>query len=182
MQKDNDFAAEKIFTIKGLAILLVFSFIATVSVLVIALNEHRNLEILWEKYDDAVSQIEDCQESVSYLSQQLQQYEDYTTQVTETTEDFSHEEYEEPMTEIYYEEEYIEYEFTTEKYGPPPTVTAPDTTTTTTTTVTAGKYYVTKSGSKYHVGTCSFLNKSKIAITMDQIKAEGYTPCSRCIK
>ena len=51
-----------------------------------------------------------------------------------------------------------------------------------TTQTASGTYYVTQSGKKYHTAYCSYLNKSKIAITMDRIKAEGYSPCSRCIK
>lgn len=43
-------------------------------------------------------------------------------------------------------------------------------------------YYVTKSGKKYHIGTCSYLSKSKIEITAVGISSGGYEPCSRCIK
>ncbi len=45
-----------------------------------------------------------------------------------------------------------------------------------------GTYYVTNSGTKYHIGTCSYLSKSRNAITLSEAKAKGYTPCSRCIK
>ena len=61
----------------------------------------------------------------------------------------------------------------------------PQKTTATSTTAapsTSGTYFVTQSGTKYHVGSCSYLSKSKIPITMDRIKAGGYSPCSRCIK
>lgn len=40
--------------------------------------------------------------------------------------------------------------------------------------------YVTKTGKKYHLGTCSSLSKSKIAITLTNAKAKGFTPCSKC--
>ncbi len=40
--------------------------------------------------------------------------------------------------------------------------------------------YVTKTGSKYHSGGCSYLRRSKISTTLDRAKASGYTPCSRC--
>lgn len=43
-------------------------------------------------------------------------------------------------------------------------------------------YYVTNSGKKYHVSTCSYLSKSRNAITLSQAKAKGFSPCSRCIK
>jgi len=40
--------------------------------------------------------------------------------------------------------------------------------------------YITNTGKKYHLDGCSSLSKSKIAITLDEAKAEGYTPCSKC--
>lgn len=40
--------------------------------------------------------------------------------------------------------------------------------------------YVTNTGSKYHKSWCSYLNQSKIPITLKKAKAQGYTPCSRC--
>ena len=39
--------------------------------------------------------------------------------------------------------------------------------------------YITKSGTKYHRGTCSYL-KSKYEITLGEATSLGYTPCSRC--
>ena len=40
--------------------------------------------------------------------------------------------------------------------------------------------YITASGKKYHKAGCSYLKQSKIAITLQQAKEQGYTPCSRC--
>lgn len=40
--------------------------------------------------------------------------------------------------------------------------------------------YITKTGEKYHTGGCSYLKKSKIAISLDEAKTDGYSPCSRC--
>ncbi len=40
--------------------------------------------------------------------------------------------------------------------------------------------YITNSGKKYHRDGCGYLSKSKIAISLDDAKARGYTPCSRC--
>jgi hypothetical protein len=40
--------------------------------------------------------------------------------------------------------------------------------------------YITKTGAKYHRGTCQYLSHSKIAITLANAKAQGYTPCSVC--
>ncbi|MHA4895780.1 hypothetical protein ACXZ1K_13585 [Pedobacter sp. PWIIR3] len=40
--------------------------------------------------------------------------------------------------------------------------------------------YITKTGTKYHLGDCSYLRQSKIKITLKEAKADGYTACSRC--
>jgi len=40
--------------------------------------------------------------------------------------------------------------------------------------------YITRTGSKYHRGSCSYLRKSKIPISLKDAKGRGYTPCSRC--
>jgi len=40
--------------------------------------------------------------------------------------------------------------------------------------------YVTKTGRKYHVEDCQYLDRSKIAITLQDAVNQGYTPCSAC--
>jgi len=40
--------------------------------------------------------------------------------------------------------------------------------------------YITKTGEKYHRDGCQYLAKSKIAISLDDAKARGYGPCSKC--
>ncbi len=40
--------------------------------------------------------------------------------------------------------------------------------------------YITKSGTKYHRGTCHYLKKSKIKTTKSEAKSSGYSPCSVC--
>ncbi len=40
--------------------------------------------------------------------------------------------------------------------------------------------YITKTGSKYHRGSCGYLRKSKIPITKKDAISQGYGPCSRC--
>lgn len=40
--------------------------------------------------------------------------------------------------------------------------------------------YITKTGKKYHRGSCSYLRQSKISISLNDACARGYTPCSRC--
>lgn len=40
--------------------------------------------------------------------------------------------------------------------------------------------YGTKSGAKYHNAGCSYLSKSSNSMTLEQAKAKGLTPCSKC--
>lgn len=40
--------------------------------------------------------------------------------------------------------------------------------------------YITENGSKYHKSGCRYLKKSKIAISLSEAKARGYTACSVC--
>lgn len=40
--------------------------------------------------------------------------------------------------------------------------------------------YTTKTGTKYHKSTCSYLKTSNIKISLKDAKAKGLTPCSRC--
>ena len=74
-----------------------------------------------------------------------------------------------------------------------PTTTAAQVTTTTaevTTTVTetattteSGSgvtVYITKTGAKYHRAGCSSLSQSKIPISLEEAKAQGFEPCKRC--
>ena len=45
--------------------------------------------------------------------------------------------------------------------------------------LTTAEVYVTKTGKKYHLGSCSSLRRSKIQISLAEAK-QGYGPCSRC--
>lgn len=40
--------------------------------------------------------------------------------------------------------------------------------------------YITKTGTKYHTGSCHFLKKSKIKTTKSEAKSSGYSACSVC--
>ncbi|MGB7062814.1 MAG: thermonuclease family protein, partial [Candidatus Zixiibacteriota bacterium] len=40
--------------------------------------------------------------------------------------------------------------------------------------------YITRTGSKYHKITCGYLRKSCIPISLNDAKARGHGPCSRC--
>jgi hypothetical protein len=40
--------------------------------------------------------------------------------------------------------------------------------------------YITKTGSKYHTESCSYLRSSKIAISLGNAVSSRYEPCSRC--
>lgn len=45
---------------------------------------------------------------------------------------------------------------------------------------TSSQVYVTASGKKYHRGDCTYLSKSKQAISLSDAKSKGYSPCSKC--
>lgn len=48
------------------------------------------------------------------------------------------------------------------------------------TSSSGGTVYITKTGEKFHRGSCSYLKKSKISISRSAAIAQGYTACSRC--
>jgi micrococcal nuclease len=47
--------------------------------------------------------------------------------------------------------------------------------------IDTAKYYITKSGSKYHRGGCKYLSKSAIEITRNDAITRGYDACSSCM-
>ena len=167
-------------TAKGLRVLLALSFVVTVLSFAVAYCEHKQYSELVGKYEDAVVRISECEASVAELmNNQNRVTETPTTKVPETTEIIT-------TTEVTESVDVSEIKQTTTVSDKTPTekITTQTTTKATTTAQreTSSTYYVTQSGKKYHVASCSYLSKSKIAITMDRIKAEGYSPCSRCIK
>lgn len=48
-------------------------------------------------------------------------------------------------------------------------------------TTDSSKYYITRTGAKYHRGGCRYLSKSAIEITKEEAIARGYGPCSVCV-
>ena len=40
--------------------------------------------------------------------------------------------------------------------------------------------YITRTGIKYHTEHCTYLNSSKIQISLQEAVEEYYSPCSRC--
>lgn len=40
--------------------------------------------------------------------------------------------------------------------------------------------HVTRTGRKYHSAGCQYLSRSDFAVSLDEAKARGLTPCSRC--
>ena len=165
------------FTVRSLSVLLIFSFIATIIGFSVAYFENKNYKALTAKYDQAIEKISDLEMSVSAFM---------TTSVyypTNTTAVYPAEDPTEAITTTLTEYE-EEISYTTENITSHSIAEATQQTSEQSTTASAasGTYYVTQSGKKYHVASCSYLSKSKIAITMDRIKAEGYSPCSRCIK
>ncbi|HUT23526.1 MAG TPA: hypothetical protein VM492_04205 [Sumerlaeia bacterium] len=59
----------------------------------------------------------------------------------------------------------------------PSRITGPSSTTTSEKTVTVS---VTRTGKKRHSAGCPSLTKSSIPISLENAKARGCTPCSRC--
>ena len=164
-------------TVKGLSVLLVFSFVAAIIGFSVAYLENKNYKSLTEKYDQAIEKVSDLEMSVSALMSTSVYYPANTTSAypaEESTEAIS--------TTLIETEEEISYttENSTSHSETEPTQETSDQPTTV--KATSGTYYVTQSGKKYHIASCSYLSKSKIAITIDRVKAEGYSPCSRCIK
>lgn len=152
---------------RSLAALLVFSFICTVLGFAVAYNEHRSLSILSDKYLLAVQKLEACEASISELSQKVDslQTQSYTEPLTHFEENGISDKDETALTSSASDNQQTE---------PASSETAPQ--------ATDSKYYVTQSGSKYHVASCSYLSKSRIPVSAQTIKAKGYTPCSRCIR
>lgn len=60
------------------------------------------------------------------------------------------------------------------------TTTSSSKTTITTDNTNSTIVYVTKTGDKYHRGSCSYLRQSRIQKTLSEAKSQGYTPCSIC--
>jgi len=56
----------------------------------------------------------------------------------------------------------------------------PATKPTTAATTSPEKVFITDTGNKYHREGCQFLRKSKRAISLNEAKANGYEPCSKC--
>ncbi len=190
--QDNDNKTENSYfksaglTIKGLKVLLGFSFVATIIAFSIAFCEHRQYTELVERYDDALVGISQCEVSLSELMNETSYYnsiENTTTLplTTETTE-YTTAEYEEHTINAATDPTGKEPAKKTQPVKPHTTKEATTKESTTKVKETSGAYYVTQSGKKYHVASCSYLSKSKITITMDRIRSEGYSPCSRCIK
>ena len=40
--------------------------------------------------------------------------------------------------------------------------------------------FATRTGKKYHLDGCTFLNKSKIPMTLQEAVDKGLTPCTKC--
>lgn len=164
-------------TVKGLKILLAFSFVATVIAFSVAYIEHIRYDELVDRYDDVMVRISECEASVEALMNTSAVIDEvtYTTGVTASVKEEA-----ESTSYVYTENTTDKHQETTKKGSEDTQQTTKETTTAG--AVTSSTYYVTQNGKKYHIASCSYLKKSKIAITADRIKAEGYSPCSRCIK
>lgn len=154
-------------TEKALYALLAFSFVCTVLGFGIAYNEHRNLTALSAKYNEAIEKIDACEEALSSLSQKID-----NLQTTKP--------YEYPVHNENPSEESNGNDTSNPSYSGESSASSGKTDNSS--PVTDSKYYITQSGSKYHIASCSYLKKSRIPISLETIKAKGYSPCSRCIK
>ena len=169
MSKKSSFL--KSLTNRSLVALLLFSFICTLLGFGIAYNEHRSLVELSNKYDEAIEKIDQCQAAISSLSEMVTSIQ-YTPPAN--TEEYL------TATDIYQapDESTDSSVPVTSDTNTPHTKPAE----TTQTQPVSGQYYVTQSGSKYHTSSCSYLSKSRIAVSLETIRSKGYSPCSRCIK
>lgn len=152
------------FTRRGLGLLLIFSFVATLIGFTVAYCEHKNYEDMLVKYDEAVSRIDECEASVASLMNS-HTASNYTAETTQ------------PVSYEKNEDEHTADSASLETVNQTPKNEVPSTA-----HETPSGYYVTQNGKKYHIASCSYLNKSKISISLERIKADGYSPCSRCIR
>ncbi len=170
---------------KSISILLVFSFIVTVLAFAVAYSEHQKMTILSQKYDEAMIKINNCEEVLGALVKQMEISSDSEVILPPAEEESQTE-----MPTVSEESDFTPTEESLSVTKNETAATKADTTqkgteesaTTTKAPSTSGPYFVTQSGKKYHVGSCSYLSKSKIPISADKIKSGGYSPCSRCIK
>jgi hypothetical protein len=156
---------------RSLLALLVFSFICTLLGFGIAYTEHRSLTDLSDKYDVAIEKIDQCQAALSSLSELVtstQYIQSANTEEYLSTSDFYQ------ISDIIADTSANgKADNSTAQTKPAKTTRAPE---------ISGQYYVTQSGSKYHISSCSYLSKSRIAVSLETIRSKGYSPCSRCIK
>ena len=151
---------------RSLVALLLFSFVCTLLGFGIAYNEHRSLAELSDKYDEAIVKIDQCQSAISNLSEMVTMTQ--TTLIPTTFADVS-----QPDDIVSQSHKESDSESSTTQSKPDKTTQSQP---------VSGQYYVTQSGSKYHISSCSYLSKSRIAVSLETIRSKGYSPCSRCIK
>ncbi len=154
----TDFFRSSLFSKTNIAIVAVMSIVLNIALAGAAYNSHKDLETFMSLYAP------DKSESISTTLPAEEVYDENTTEAPQTSE----------VT-------------TQEKSEAETTQTTPHKEETTSPTAESeeaqqGTYYVTSSGTKYHKSTCSYLSKSRIAISLSDAKAKGYSPCSRCIK
>jgi hypothetical protein len=167
-KKKKKFFLTNDFTHRGLSLLLIFSFTATIIAFAVAYCEHRNYTALITKYDEALERIDNCEASISALMTS-QPDNIYTTGHNQTTPSVT-------------QAPTVENDSSDNQEVLATQQTSGNEAVTTQKTETPSGYYVTQSGKKYHIASCSYLSKSKVAISLERISAEGYSPCSRCIK
>ncbi len=157
-EKLTDFFRLRLFSKTNIAIVAVMSIVMNIALAGAAYNSHKDLETFLSLYAPEKSE----EISTTLLAEEA--YDENTTEVPQTSEVTTQEKSEAETTEA----------STQKEEGTSPVAESEE--------AQQGTYYVTSSGTKYHKSTCGYLSKSRIAISLNDAKAKGYSPCSRCIK
>ncbi|MBQ7295755.1 MAG: hypothetical protein IJW86_06140 [Clostridia bacterium] len=156
-EKLSDFFRLRLFTKTNIAILALLSIALNIAMGTVAYNEHKEFQALSAVYAGQVSE-----ETTTTPAKETT--EEKSSAKTETTES-------QPQSEESTKEQTTQADISETKADETTAVQSEQ-----------GTYYVTDSGTKYHIGSCGYLKKSRNPISLSEAKARGFTPCSRCIK
>ncbi len=153
----TDFFRSSIFSKTNLAVIAVMSLVLNIALAGVAYSSHRDLETFMSLYAPTKS------EETTTLAA-VESYGESTTDAPKTSEAATQEKSEASAVQETRQEEKTTISQDQSRED------------------NQGTYYVTSSGTKYHKSTCGYLKKSRIAISLSDAKAKGYSPCSRCIR
>ena len=157
-EKIRDILHTRLFSKTNIAIVAVLSIALNVAMAGVAYNEHKELELMSAVYA-----------SQSEVTETYAAAEETTAYIEVTTTSAPEIEETQPQTET---GTTIEDETQAENQTQESQTQENE---------QSATYYVTDSGTKYHISGCSYLKKSRNAISLSDARAKGYTPCSRCI-